>query len=53
MQIFGVTPTAGTDPDVMLDVLIEGEAIDHLPISVGPVPTTVRVLAAAIGAGVR
>src|SRR5262245_52647800 len=45
VRIFGVTPTAGADPDVMLDVLIEGEAVDHLPISVGPVATTVGVFA--------
>jgi hypothetical protein len=46
VRIVGVTPTAGVGPDVMLDVLIEGEAVEHLPLSVGPVATTVAVRAA-------
>jgi hypothetical protein len=46
VPIFGVTPTVGVAPDVMLDVAVGGEVLESVPLSVGPVATTVAIRAA-------
>lgn len=45
VRIVGAAATTGADPDVMLDVTIEGRVVDSLPISVGPAATSVDVRA--------
>jgi len=44
VRITGARATAGADPDVRLDVQIEGQVIDSLPLSVGPPVTSLAVL---------
>ncbi len=45
LALYGVSATVGEQPDVMLDVQIEGETRDSVPLSVGDVPAVVAIRA--------